>query len=212
MGVREERRQAAREGILAAAHRQLAEGGLASASVTTVAARAGVATGSLYRHFPSRGDLLAAVVGDALRGEQALLDRAVAQTDDPTGSLKAWIATTVARARQAPVLTSALLRDPGGPELDAVRDDARARREEALRALITAGSDAGAWPHGETHLQARAIVGACQVVLSRAPARRLAGGGEGPRGAGDAQRDGAGGGEAAALARFCLGALGAATT
>ena len=76
MSTREERRTAAREGILAAAHRQVAEGGCASASVVAVAARAGVAAGSLYRHFPSRAELLAEVVGDALRGERALLERA----------------------------------------------------------------------------------------------------------------------------------------
>src|SRR4029079_12578117 len=53
------RAAAARERIVAAALDQLAEGGYASASMVAVARRAGVATGSVYRHFPSKGDLFA---------------------------------------------------------------------------------------------------------------------------------------------------------
>ncbi len=165
MGVREERRLAAREGILAAAHRQVAEGGLASASMTTVAARAGVATGSIYRHFPSRGELLAAVVGDALRGEQALLDRAAAEPDTARG-VSAWVETTLARGRQAPRLTHALLHEPSEPSVDLVRQEARDRREARLAQLLHDGAARGAWPPGPAALHATAIVGAVQAVLN----------------------------------------------
>src|SRR2546423_11375908 len=55
----EARKAETRERIVAAALDQLAEGGYASANVQAVAARAGVATGSVYRHFPSKGDLFA---------------------------------------------------------------------------------------------------------------------------------------------------------
>ena len=53
------RAAAARERIVLAALDQLAEGGYASTSMVAVARRAGVATGSVYRHFPSKGDLFA---------------------------------------------------------------------------------------------------------------------------------------------------------
>src|SRR4051812_49238407 len=49
----EQRKAEVRERILAAAMEQLAEGGYASASIQAVAKRAQVATGTLYRHFPS---------------------------------------------------------------------------------------------------------------------------------------------------------------
>ena len=64
---------AARERIVSAALTQLAEGGYASASVVAVARRAGVATGSVYRHFPSKGDLFAEVFRRAVaaRGRRA---------------------------------------------------------------------------------------------------------------------------------------------
>ncbi|MCW3009631.1 MAG: transcriptional regulator, TetR family, partial [Solirubrobacterales bacterium] len=91
MSTRDDRRAAAREGILAAAHRQVAEGGCASASVAAVAGRAGVAAGSLYRHFPSRADLLAEVVGSALRAEHLQLADAAREAGTPRAALSAWV-------------------------------------------------------------------------------------------------------------------------
>jgi AcrR family transcriptional regulator len=57
----EARKAETRERIVAAALDQLAEGGYASATVQAVARRAGVATGSVYRHFPSKADLFTEV-------------------------------------------------------------------------------------------------------------------------------------------------------
>ena len=57
----EARRLRAREAIVAAALAQVADGGYASAGVQAVAARAGVATGSVYRHFASKAELFAEV-------------------------------------------------------------------------------------------------------------------------------------------------------
>ena len=161
---REERRTAAREGILAAAHRQLAEHGLASASMAAVAARAGVATGTLYRHFPSHAELLAEVVGDALRAERALLARATAGLA-PRAALTAWVRVSADRALQAPRLAHALLTEPAGPAVDAARRRARAGQEAALAELLDAGARSGAWPVAATELQATALVGAAQAAV-----------------------------------------------
>ena len=65
-----------REALLAAARETFAEHGL-NASLQQVARTAGVAIGTLYRHFPARDDLLVAVFADKLQivsdtGEQAL--------------------------------------------------------------------------------------------------------------------------------------------
>ncbi len=162
---REERRAAAREGILAAAHRQVAEGGCASASVVAVAARAGVAAGSLYRHFDSRAELLAVVLGDALRAEHALLAREAARDAlTPPERLEAWVRTAVARRLAAPTLAHALLAEPVDEEVE------RARRREVLAAttalaeLLAAGAASGAWPAADHLLQAVAISGAVQAA------------------------------------------------
>ncbi|WP_406674290.1 helix-turn-helix domain-containing protein [Nonomuraea sp. N2-4H] len=52
--------------ILAAAEEVFAERG-ASASTEEVAARAGVAIGTVFRHFPTKRDLLAAIMKDLRR-------------------------------------------------------------------------------------------------------------------------------------------------
>src|SRR3954462_224048 len=69
----EERRLDARRRIVAAALEIVAEDGYAAASMAAVARRAGVATGSIYRHFPSKGELLAEVFRDAAVRERALI-------------------------------------------------------------------------------------------------------------------------------------------
>ncbi len=194
---REERRSAARQGILAAAHRQVAEGGCRSASIAAVATRAGVASGSLYRHFPSRAELLAKVVGDALRGEQALLVRAVDGLA-PRDALVAWVRTTVERALQAPGLAHAVLAEPSDPAVEAVRLSAQRAQETALAAVLRGGSDVGAWPCGDAAAQAAAITGALRAALvGPAAAART-----GPRPDHRAEGD--------TLVTFVLGALGAA--
>ncbi|MBP2706951.1 TetR/AcrR family transcriptional regulator [Microbispora sp. RL4-1S] len=60
--------------ILAAAEEVFAEHG-ASASTEEVAARAGVAIGTVFRHFPAKRDLLAAIMKDLRR---RLIDKAEA--------------------------------------------------------------------------------------------------------------------------------------
>lgn len=191
---REDRRAAAREGILAAAHRQVTEDGCASASVAAVTARAGIAAGSLYRHFGSRTDLLAEVVGDALRGEAGVVRRAMDGLP-PQEALAAWVRTTTVRALQAPTLAHALHTEPVEPPVEAVRLRERAAREQALAALLEAGADAGTWPAGDLARRAAAVLGALEAALvGPGAARRL-----GPRP--DPQA------EAAALTAFVLGAL-----
>jgi AcrR family transcriptional regulator len=85
-----------REALLAAARGVLAEHGL-GASLQQVARDAGVAIGTLYRHFPTRDDLLVAVFADKLAivastGEQALAD------PDPWAGFTRFVETLCALA------------------------------------------------------------------------------------------------------------------
>jgi AcrR family transcriptional regulator len=58
------RKQAARQQAIVGAARDAAlEGGMAAVQVAQVAERAGIATGTVYRYFPSKADLITAVIG-----------------------------------------------------------------------------------------------------------------------------------------------------
>ena len=72
---------------MAAAHDQIAEDGYASASVVAVAHRAGVATGNVYRYFPSKAELFVEVFRRAANRELELIAEIV---DRPGPVRSAW--------------------------------------------------------------------------------------------------------------------------
>src|SRR5213078_1631323 len=65
----EARRAEVRERIVRAAWDLIAHGGYAEARVAAVAKRAGIATGTVYRHFPSKAELFAEVFRRASQRE-----------------------------------------------------------------------------------------------------------------------------------------------
>src|SRR3954449_12657064 len=141
----EARRAQARERILAAAHDLVAAGGFQAAPVAAVAQRAGVATGSVYRHFSSKADLFAEVFR---RGAQREVD-AVAQAPD----LATAVETFARRALAGRRLAWALLAEPVDPVVEAERlAFRRAYRDAFLRVV---GDE----------LPAAALVGAIGEVL-----------------------------------------------
>jgi AcrR family transcriptional regulator len=136
---------AARERIVAAALDQLAEGGYASASVVAVARRAGVATGTVYRHFPSKADLFAEVFRRAAQHE---VDAVAA-----SGSLGEAVETFARRALAGRRLAWALLAEPVDPVVEAERLAYRRAYRDAFS------------PHVADELTAAALVGAVGEVL-----------------------------------------------
>ena len=65
----EARRAETRRRITIAARELIAEGGYVAAQVAPVADRAGVAVGTVYRHFPAKSDLFAEVFREASQHE-----------------------------------------------------------------------------------------------------------------------------------------------
>jgi AcrR family transcriptional regulator len=93
----EQRKARAREAIVSAALDLLAEGGYASATVQAVARRAGLATGTIYRHFPSKADLFAEVFRRASQREMDVFAEAMADSGrtteervSPSPSISRW--------------------------------------------------------------------------------------------------------------------------
>ena len=156
----EARRAAARERIVRAAHALIARGGYREAQVAAVAAGAGVATGSVYRHFPSKAELFAEVFR---RASQREVD-AMAEVHAGAGSVAQRLATGVGRwarrALKARRLAWALLAEPVDPAVEAERLHFRRAYRDQMAGLIAEGIDRGELPEQDPELTAAALVGA----------------------------------------------------
>jgi len=116
------RRLAEREqAILAAALGLAAERGMGAVQITAVAERAQIAAGTVYRYFPSKTDLIAALVDTVAARELAAMRSAADAAPGPLSALAAAIATFAARALQDRNLVWAVTAEPVDAELNAVR-------------------------------------------------------------------------------------------
>jgi len=156
---------AARERIVEAALLQLAEGGYASASVVAVARRAGVATGSVYRHFPSKGDLFAEVFRRAAQREVDVLRTMTDRSEPVTHRLAAWVEAFVRRALAEPVRAYALIAEPVDPAVEAERLTFRRAYADLFERALHDGIRAGELPAQDAQLAATAIVGALAEAM-----------------------------------------------
>jgi AcrR family transcriptional regulator len=163
---RAERRAAVRDAIVAGTLSLVAEGGYSAAAMQDVARRAGVATGTLYRHFPSKGELLAEVFAEAADRELAIV-RGIAQDDArrPVQRLAAAIEAFSRRALAGPRLAYALMGEPVDPAVEAARLANKRAYQEVFAALLEEGVAAGELPELDSAVAAAAIIGALQEAL-----------------------------------------------
>ncbi len=158
--------EATRERIVEAAREQIAEAGYASASVQAVATRANVATGSVYRHFPSKADLFAEVFRRASQRELDLVTRVTSDGTCPAPERIAEAAEAFARrALAAPTLAYALLAEPVDPAVEAERLTFRRGYRDAFAKALDDGIAANELRELDSQLAAAAIVGALGEAL-----------------------------------------------
>jgi AcrR family transcriptional regulator len=162
----EARKQATREAIVAAALAQVGEGGYASASVQVVARRAGVAVGTVYRHFPSKAELFAEVFRRASQRELDVVTAAAA-ADGRAGDERtaAAVEAFARRALAGPVLAYALIAEPVDPAVESERLRFRRGYRDAFSAALRAGVEAGDLRPHDSDTVAAAIVGALAEAL-----------------------------------------------
>src|SRR3954465_15752991 len=155
-----------RERIVGAAIDQLADGGYASANVHTVALRAGVATGTLYRHFPSKSGLFAEVFRRASARELAVMAETAAHDELPARERIAVGAETFARRALAePTRAYALLAEPVDPAVEAERLTFRSAYRDLFANTIEQGIASGELPPQDAQTVAAALVGALGEAL-----------------------------------------------
>jgi AcrR family transcriptional regulator len=169
-----------RERLLAAAQELIEDGGYGAASVVAIAERAGVAAGTLYRHFPSKEELFVEVFRSVCEREELAMRAAAAGLPESTAAverLQTVLATFARRALRNRRLAWALIAEPVDPRVDAERIAYRARYAELIATGLAAGIAAGELPAQNVDLTAAALVGGCGEALV-GPLSPLAAGGE----------------------------------
>ena len=182
--------------LLAAAVEVLEAGGYGAASVAAIAERAGLATGTLYRHFPSKADLFVEVFRAVADQELEEMHRAAGTPQTVGEQLDAVVATFAARALSRPRLAWALVYEPLDPAVDAERLSYRREYVRVMAAFVRARVDAGELPDQDPDTTSAALVGAIVEALV-SPLAPVAGGNADP----DAVIE--------ALTAFCRRAIGA---
>jgi AcrR family transcriptional regulator len=156
-----------RDRILAAAREVVAAEGWQGAQVALIAARAKVATGSVYRHFASKADLYTRVLSTGSQREVEIL-RGIAERPGPAAErLSTMITTFVRRAMKSPRLAYALIAEPCEPEIDAARLEYRAAIAEQFARVVKSGVASGEFVAVDPALAASCVAGAffeCMVV------------------------------------------------
>ena len=162
----EARKAETRERILAAALELLAEGGYASAGVQAVAARANVATGSVYRHFASKDELFTEVFRRAATRELAAVEAAAADDGRPTRERVAAGAEAFARRALAePTRAYALLAEPVDAAVDEQRLVFRRGYRDVFARTLAQGVESGELEPHDSETVAAALVGSLGEAL-----------------------------------------------
>ena len=156
-----------RERLLSAAQELIEEGGYGAASVAAIAERAGVAAGTLYRHFDSKQELFVEVFRAVCAREERAMRAASARmaTDTAAERLEGVLGTFAERALRNPRLAWALIAEPVDPLVDAERLAYRERYAEVIADELRAGINAGQLPGQDVELTAAALVGGCGEAL-----------------------------------------------
>src|SRR6476659_2228212 len=155
------RRLAARHAaIIAAAGALAAEAGINAVQIGPVSQRAGVATGTVYRYFPSKTELVAALVASVSERELGAMRRAADAAPGPLSALAAAITTFAGRALANPRLAFALIAE----QADGAGDEARLAFRKALVAelgnRLTVAMKGSHLPDQDVAIAAPALLGA----------------------------------------------------
>jgi AcrR family transcriptional regulator len=155
------RRLAARHAaIIAAAGALASEAGINAVQIAPVAERSGIAAGTVYRYFPSKTDLVAALVASVAEREIGAMRRAADAAPGPLSALAAALTTFAAHALISRKLAFALIAEPVDADTEQARQPYRAALAAEIAKRLAAATAAGYVPDQDIKVAAPALVGA----------------------------------------------------
>jgi AcrR family transcriptional regulator len=152
-----------RERILEVAKQAFTRSG-ADTSLDDIAKQAGVGPGTLYRHFPTREELLKAVYRNELENLATAAEK-LAETMPPVEALRAWLLLFVHAVAAKQIIAPALNTLVGDHKK--VFEASYAQMHEAIRRLVKRGIKSGAIRKDLDPIDLlRALVGVSNVASS----------------------------------------------
>ena len=150
--------------LLKAARRLVQKGGFAAASASAVAKESGVASGTIYRHFPNKSELVAEVFRYATEREVAAVAQACDEQDIESGKtaadkLTAAVETFAKRALLGKTLAYGLIAEPVDPRVEQERLRYRFAYAEIFEDVIDLGIQRGEFVAQNCQITAAALVG-----------------------------------------------------
>jgi AcrR family transcriptional regulator len=152
-----------RERILEVAKEAFSKAGV-NASLDDIAKQAGVGPGTLYRHFPSREELLKAVYRTEAE-KLAAAERRFAETLPPVEALRAWMLLFVDHIAAKQIIASALHSLVGDPKT--IFEASYGQIWDAIRALVRRAIESGDIREDLDPIDLlRALIGVANVATS----------------------------------------------
>jgi AcrR family transcriptional regulator len=153
------RKDSVRHSILEAARSLVGQGGFRAAQMSAVAAAAGVATGTIYRYFPTQIDLFAEVFRGNSQREVDAMQAAASSAGSCSQRLSLAVSTFITRALRNRRLAYALIAEPVDPQVEAERLNYRQAYAQILETLLEEGMASGEFVRQDARISAAALVG-----------------------------------------------------
>jgi len=146
--------------ILRAARSVVVDGGFGELQMNAVAAAAGVAVGTIYRYFPSRAELCAAIVSTTSQREVDVLSGIAVAEGAPSQKVRDAVRTFAARAIRGRRLAYGLIFEPIDPVVETTRLQYRRAIARVFETIIREGIAAGEFRDVDAEIAGTCLVGA----------------------------------------------------
>jgi AcrR family transcriptional regulator len=144
---------------LGAARDLVAQVGFRDAQMATVAERADVALGTLYRYFPSKAELMVEVVALVAQREVDAVTAVAAGKERPAERLSASAWTFASRALYGHKMAHALIAEAVEPEIERARLKERRKLARVFETIIEQGIREQDFPMQDVQAAGACIVG-----------------------------------------------------
>src|SRR5690242_7866447 len=146
--------------ILQAARSVVMDGGFGELQMNVVATAAGVAVGMIYRYYPSRADLCAAIVSVTSQREVDVLSGIAVAEGSASQKIRDAVRTFATRAMRGRRLAYGLIFEPIDPEVESTRLKYRRAIARVFGGIIRQGIAVGEFRDQDVDIAGACVVGA----------------------------------------------------